>query len=770
MGSKDATNIDIFLRLRPAKKNDGKLIVPDYAENKVEFNVPRHLATGPNNQKEHYNFRFNSVIGPEAKQDETGSGKTFTITGGPERYVDRGIIPRSISAIFGEIAKRGDYQYQVHISYLEIYNDTGYDLLDPGREVSAMEDLRQVKVMVDDEEGGVRFHNLEKHPAATEEDALNLGGEDTVRRSKLNLVDLAGSERVSKTGVDGTTLAEAKPHIPYRNWMMTTALKDSLGGNCRTVMVATASSDPSQILESISTCRLKQEVRDLKDELRMLKGEGDERGPLTPDELLRLRDQVEAFVAEHGPEVEAFVAEHGPEVEAFVAEHGPEVEAFVAEHGPEANLNLAGSMMFIKAAFDTFKTIINEGGGVKGGPGVPAIMGSAGTPKGGEGGGSGPMSADVAEQIKKLKLQVQQRDNEINILVSMLKRREAKGGPVLSGSVTSLPGTGGGPGGPPQGGPEGGGSGGSGGGGSGGGGGDDISALFNTNMLADRNKAFELFRKSYRQNEKYDSAKTLGQSVNESKQRINDLKTLIEQRRVQRSVAGGPDGEMEDDHEELQYKAQIEQRPVAGGPDGEMEVDHEELQYKAQIEQVGGGGGGPDGEMVDDHEEQQYKAQIEQVVAGGPDGEMEDDHEELQYKAQVEQREIEHLHMMLEQSRVRLQRDFEQWLGLMSRQGAAGGGPPGGPLPGANGGGPAAKAAPPHVGKAPPVRHGERARRSMASVSSSRGGGGGGPSAGPSPSQSMASPGLMASAAAQRRMQDAFQNVDPQDAHQELDT
>ena len=37
-------------------------------------------------------------------------------------------------------------------------------------------------------------------------------------------------------------------------------------------------------------------------------------------------------------------------------------------------------------------------------------------------------------------------------------------------------------------------------------------------------------------------------------------------------------------------------------------------------------------------------------------------------------REIEHLHMMLEQSRVRLQRDFEQWLGLMARQGMATGG------------------------------------------------------------------------------------------------
>lgn len=44
---------------------------------------------------------------------QTGSGKTFTITGGAERYVDRGIIPRSISAIFGEVAKRADMHITV---------------------------------------------------------------------------------------------------------------------------------------------------------------------------------------------------------------------------------------------------------------------------------------------------------------------------------------------------------------------------------------------------------------------------------------------------------------------------------------------------------------------------------------------------------------------------------------------------------------------------------------------------------------------------------
>ncbi len=44
---------------------------------------------------------------------QTGSGKTFTMTGGAERYVDRGIIPRAISLIYSELAKRSDSTYSV---------------------------------------------------------------------------------------------------------------------------------------------------------------------------------------------------------------------------------------------------------------------------------------------------------------------------------------------------------------------------------------------------------------------------------------------------------------------------------------------------------------------------------------------------------------------------------------------------------------------------------------------------------------------------------
>jgi hypothetical protein len=81
-----------------------------------------------------------------------------------------------------------------------------------------------------------------------------------VRIGKLSMVDLAGSERASKTDNTGQRLKEGaninrsllalgncitaladknrKGHVPFRDSKMTRLLKDSLGGNCRTVRMA----------------------------------------------------------------------------------------------------------------------------------------------------------------------------------------------------------------------------------------------------------------------------------------------------------------------------------------------------------------------------------------------------------------------------------------------------------------------------------------------------------------------------------------------------
>ena len=62
---------------------------------------------------------------------------------------------------------------QVYVSYLEIYNDAGYDLLDPAREIHGFEDLPRVTVF-EDASSGVSLRNLSLHVAADEEAALNL--------------------------------------------------------------------------------------------------------------------------------------------------------------------------------------------------------------------------------------------------------------------------------------------------------------------------------------------------------------------------------------------------------------------------------------------------------------------------------------------------------------------------------------------------------------------------------------------------------------------
>jgi len=57
---------------------------------------------------------------------------------------------------------------------------------------------------------------------------------------------------------------KAKAHIPYRNSLLTTLLKDSLGGNCKTAMIATIASELDNLDETISTLRFSQRVRQIK--------------------------------------------------------------------------------------------------------------------------------------------------------------------------------------------------------------------------------------------------------------------------------------------------------------------------------------------------------------------------------------------------------------------------------------------------------------------------------------------------------------------------
>ena len=72
---------------------------------------------------------------------QTASGKTYTIEGGARQYNERGLIPRVISYVYSALEARKEANkeiFTVNVSFLEIYQDTGFDLLNPGNRNEGM--------------------------------------------------------------------------------------------------------------------------------------------------------------------------------------------------------------------------------------------------------------------------------------------------------------------------------------------------------------------------------------------------------------------------------------------------------------------------------------------------------------------------------------------------------------------------------------------------------------------------------------------------------
>eukprot|EP00928_Gymnodinium_smaydae_P044989 TRINITY_DN3002_c0_g1_i2.p1 TRINITY_DN3002_c0_g1~~TRINITY_DN3002_c0_g1_i2.p1 ORF type:complete len:843 (+),score=248.49 TRINITY_DN3002_c0_g1_i2:111-2639(+) len=489
-----ASNIRVFLRVRPSAKPSKSFQLLPEIDGGVSFERDREAPDGQvNNSRTTFKFKFDGILGMTITQadvfetvakpviedvlngingtifayGQTGSGKTFTITGAADRYEDRGLIPRTISYMFRAF-QRGDAKYQLYISYLEIYNDAGYDLLSTEDSARKLEDLPKV-VLREGEDGNIHLRNLSVNVAQKEEDALNLlflgdtnrvvaetpmndastrshcmfilrvnstrHDSDTVRSAKLHLVDLAGSERISKTGVEGNLQREARyinlslhhleqvivalqersqghrTHVPYRNSTMTAVLRDSLGGNCKTVMVGAIAVEESAIDETISTCRfaqrvssiknnasineevdpqllikrLKKEVAELKDELKLLSndGESEELGDKDIDECRQL------------------------------------VSAYLEDVDPERPF-VCGSVARFNACFGLLREVywrrVDEGGA----PAGPRPQSAAAKTS------SGMASAALGSlegTVLELRRQVAQRDQELGILVGSLSKK-----------------------------------------------------------------------------------------------------------------------------------------------------------------------------------------------------------------------------------------------------------------------------------------------------------------------------------------------------------
>ncbi|OMJ83119.1 hypothetical protein SteCoe_16040 [Stentor coeruleus] len=243
---------------------------------------------------------------------QTSSGKTYTMSG--IKLDDNelmGIIPRMILTVFEQISNADPcIEYQIKVSYCEIYMEKIRDLLEPSKEnmkihedktrgifiaeltevyVSSASEVHELmKVGLDNRKVG---HTDMNEVSSRSHSLFSLVITQTNKRDyisktgKLYLVDLAGSEKVGKTNVVGKRLEEAKninksltmlglviysltdgksTHIPYRDSKLTRVLQDSLGGNSKTSLIITCSPSPYNEAETLSTLRFGMRAKAIK--------------------------------------------------------------------------------------------------------------------------------------------------------------------------------------------------------------------------------------------------------------------------------------------------------------------------------------------------------------------------------------------------------------------------------------------------------------------------------------------------------------------------
>merc|ERR1719215_1213329 len=323
-------NVRVYARVRPFLPIDG---VDDDA---VACITPRDESSlSIQNEKALHHFEYDHVFpastGQEGVFDEvsefvqsaldgyhvtlfsygqTGSGKTHTMQGMRDDL--RGIIPRAIEQVgkYKTDLELDGWAYDMHVSMLEIYNETIRDLL---RETDEDKNSHDIKV---DKEGERFVTNLSLKPIdptnpteiekVMEQAArfrsvsatgmnqtsssshsvftLHLKATHTEQKQKLkgtlNLVDLAGSERLQRSGVTGSAaketaainkslssltdvfsaLGKKSAHVPFRNSKLTYLLQPSFSGSGKTLMMVNLSPTDESFPESVSTLRFARQV------------------------------------------------------------------------------------------------------------------------------------------------------------------------------------------------------------------------------------------------------------------------------------------------------------------------------------------------------------------------------------------------------------------------------------------------------------------------------------------------------------------------------
>ncbi|XP_015595698.1 kinesin-like protein KIF18A [Cephus cinctus] len=240
----------------------------------------------------------------------TGAGKTHTMLGKED---DLGITYRTMAELFMQInAQKDQRDFTLGVSYLEIYNENVQDLLQKGNPLQIRDDGRSgiivagLKVMAiqsaDELLALLAKGNKSRtqHPTDANQESsrshavfqvyINIINklDGQVKRVKLSMIDLAGSERASATGCKGArfkeganinksllalgncinNLADGIKHIPFRDSKLTRLLKDSLGGNCQTIMIANVSPSSLSYEDTYNTLKYANRTKKIKSNIK----------------------------------------------------------------------------------------------------------------------------------------------------------------------------------------------------------------------------------------------------------------------------------------------------------------------------------------------------------------------------------------------------------------------------------------------------------------------------------------------------------------------
>ena len=319
-------NINVYIRLKPIK---------DKSESNFSFDSKTIT-----NLKTKEIFNFDSVITPTMsnkdifekliKQNlvnllkginvsifaygQTSTGKTFTMKGEPK--LNEGLIPQSIKEIFNSLNNKESSisKYLVKVSYIEIYNETVNDLIDPSKKNLEIRESGNKGIFVNNL-SEISVNNLEKAMQLLNKGESNRiiaetklnekssrshtifkiniefymkeknNNKEKKYNSQLNLVDLAGSENVSKAKCEGIRIKEGgninksllalsnvinklsqnnKSFVNYRDSKLTRLLQTSLGGNSKTTIICTMVDDNSHYSETLNTLHFGIKAKNIK--------------------------------------------------------------------------------------------------------------------------------------------------------------------------------------------------------------------------------------------------------------------------------------------------------------------------------------------------------------------------------------------------------------------------------------------------------------------------------------------------------------------------